>query len=71
MSNPNATTEMAHWMSDKLPEWLRITGQLDSDELDKFVNRYVLPHLSPYGVNSMYEFMKEDFDDEELVHQKM
>jgi len=70
MSDPNPTTEMAHWLSDNLADWLRNRHDEPRD-WDMFVQRSLLPHISSYGVNSMYEFMKEDFDDEELVYQKM
>ena len=64
MSDPDATTEIAHWLSDNLADWL--CDQSD-DGVEMFVNRCVLPHLSPYGVNAIYEFVKGDFDDEELL----
>ena len=80
MSDPDATTEIAHWLSDNLADWLydqSDDGVLhqqsfeSKERYETFVNRCVLPHLSPYGVNAIYEFVKGDFDDEELVYQKM
>jgi|TARA_Y100000296_G_scaffold69218_1_gene82899 stalled ribosome rescue protein Dom34 len=59
---------MADWLSDNLADWLR---SLEGNEykhqhdVDMFVQRCVLPHISSYGVNSMYEFMKDDYDDDE------
>ena len=70
MSDPDATTEIAHWLSDNLADWLWNKGN-EPSEMKKFVNRCVLPHLSPYGVNSMYEFLKEDYDDGDLIDTQM
>jgi hypothetical protein len=65
MSDPDATTEIAHWLSDNLADWLRSLER--KHDVDMFVQRCVLPHVSSYGVNSMYEFMKKDYDDDERI----
>ena len=64
MSSPNPTSLMADWLSDNLADWLRSLER--RHDVDAFVQRCVLPHLSSYGVNSMYEFMKDDYDDDEV-----
>ena len=69
MSDPNPTTEMAHWLSDNLARW--IYTERSEVRCRKFVARCVLPHLSSYGVNSMYEFLKEDYDDGDLIDPQM
>ena len=76
MSNPNPTSLMGDWLSDNLADWLftRFVGGKNcrgETDLHRFVQLCVLPHLSPYGVNSMYEFLKEDYDDEALIDPKM
>jgi hypothetical protein len=66
MSSPNPTTLMADWLSVNLADWLYDRRQQnEGDDLHHFVHRCVLPHISSYGVNSMYEFMKDDYDDDE------
>ena len=62
MSSPNPTSLMADWLSDNLADWLRSLER--KHDVDMFVQRCVLPHISSYGVNSMYEFMKDDYDDD-------
>jgi len=64
MSSPNPTSLMADWLSDNLADWLRSLER--KHDVDMFVQRCVLPHISSYGVNSMYEFMKDDYDDDEV-----
>ena len=64
MSSPNPTSLMADWLSDNLADWLRSLER--KHDVDMFVQRCLLPHLSSYGVNSMYEFMKDDYDDDEV-----
>ena len=63
MSSSNPTSLMADWLSDNLADWLRSLER--KHDVDMFVQRCVLPHISSYGVNSMYEFMKDDYDDDE------
>ena len=70
MSDPNPTSLMGDWLSDNLADWLRNKNNEPRDMVT-FVQRCVLPHLSPYGVNSAYEFVKEDFDDGDLIDPKM
>ena len=64
MSSSNPTSLMADWLSDNLADWLRSLER--KHDVDMFVQRCVLPHISSYGVNSMYEFMKDDYDDDEV-----
>ena len=64
MSSPNPTSLMADWLSYNLADWLRSLER--KHDVDMFVQRCVLPHISSYGVNSMYEFMKDDYDDDEV-----
>ena len=64
MSSPNPTSLMADWLSDNLADWLRSLER--KHDVDMFVQRCVLPHISSYGVNSIYEFMKDDYDDDEV-----
>ena len=69
MSDPDATTEIAHWLDDNLAQWLYTIHPLP--KYREFVRKCLLPHLSAYGVNSMYEFLKEDYADEDLIDPKM
>ena len=65
MSSPNPTSLMADWLRDNLADWLRSLER--KHDVDMFVQRCVLPHISSYGVNSMYEFMKDDYDEDEVA----
>ena len=65
MSDPNPTSLMADWLSDELADWLRNKDN-DPRDMVTFVQKCVLPHISSSGVNSMFEFLKEDYEDEDL-----
>ena len=66
MSSPNPTSLMADWLSDNLADWLHNEDDEPRDMVT-FVQRCVLPHLSSYGVNSAYEFVKQDYDEDEVA----
>ena len=69
MSDPNPTTEMAYWLSDNLADWLELShSQCQHKE---FILRCIMPHISSYGINAMYEFVKGDYDDGDLIDPKM
>tara|TARA_R100001086_G_scaffold207869_1_gene123693 strand:- start:260 stop:529 length:270 start_codon:yes stop_codon:yes gene_type:complete len=64
MSNPNPTNEMADWLQDNLGEWLDCMHS--HRKYKDFVLLCIMPHISSYGINAMFEFVKEDYDDDEL-----
>jgi len=64
MSNPNPTSLMGDFLSDNLADWLRCLER--QHDIDMFVKRCLLPHISWSGINSMYEFVQEDYADKDL-----
>ena len=57
MSNPDLTSEMAHFLQDNMVQFL--IGATE-EELSEFVNT-LLPHISPVGVNRVYPVVSEAF----------
>ena len=57
MSNPDLTSEMAHFLQDNAVQFLKGATE---DELTEFVST-LLPHVSPVGVNRVYPLVAEAF----------
>jgi len=62
MSNPDITSEMAHFLQDNLLQFLMGATE---DEIDTFIET-LLPHISPAGVNRIYPLVSESFPDVRL-----